>query len=42
MTSAQDLLFGFETPVTDMINGGDSFSGNDYRIGNTTTPILND
>ena len=42
MTSAQDLLFGFETPVTDMINGGDFFSGNDYRIGNTTTPILND
>jgi hypothetical protein len=30
--TAQDLLFGFETSVPDMIDGGEFFAGNDYRL----------
>jgi len=40
--TASDLLFGFETNVTQKINGGDFFQGNDFGLQNTTTPIFND
>ena len=38
--SARDLIFGFESKVTDNVNKGSLLQGNLY-VDNTVTPVLN-
>ena len=40
--SQEELLFGYETPVASIINGGDYFAGDEFAFSNYSTPIFND
>jgi hypothetical protein len=40
--TANELLFGYESDVTNKLNEGDFFAGNLWQLSNKTTPIFND